>query len=94
MPVAVAGALPFARYQLPLPSSRDVDGHVHAPSHVAAAIRGGQAVVVLHGIDHNGDGKYGESAAGAGKLDPTGVTRRGHRPGGVRDADSLGSARR
>lgn len=38
---------------------------------VARGIRNGQAVVVIHGIDYNGNGKYDFAAAGKSELDPS-----------------------
>ena len=36
----------------------------------ADAIMAGQAVVVVHGVDHNGNGEYDEGERGASDLDP------------------------
>ena len=35
------------------------------------AIKSGKGVIVIHGVDHNGNGTYDFEGAGAGKLDPT-----------------------
>ena len=48
---------------------------------VAANLKSGKAVLVVHGIDYNGNGKY-DSVLGASELDKT--LPRGHRPGAVR----------
>ncbi len=37
----------------------------------ADAIMAGQAVVVVHGVDHNGNGEYDEGDRGASDLDPS-----------------------
>lgn len=39
------------------------------PAKVVAAIRGGTAVLVVHGVDFNGNGRY-DSVLGASELDP------------------------
>ena len=50
-------------------------GHVHyerttrTSKQVARAIRRGDAVVVIHGVDYNGNGKYDFESAGASELD-------------------------
>jgi hypothetical protein len=52
------------------------DGHVHYDRHtkttkkVARAIRRGKAVVVIHGVDYNGNGTY-DFSAGRSDLDPS-----------------------
>jgi hypothetical protein len=38
---------------------------------VARAIRRGDAVVVIHGVDYNGNGAYDFESAGASELDPS-----------------------
>jgi hypothetical protein len=40
-------------------------------SDVAAAIRRGEGVVVIHGVDYNGNGTYDFDSAGASELDPS-----------------------
>jgi hypothetical protein len=52
------------------------DGHIHYDRHmrtgprVAAGIRRGEAVVVVHGVDYNGNGKYDFRGGGKSDLDP------------------------
>lgn len=52
-------------------------GHIHyerdikTGSKVAQGIRDGEAVVVVHGVDYNGNGKYDFRSAGKSDLDPT-----------------------
>ena len=41
-----------------------------APGAVFKAIKNGKGVVVIHGVDHNGNGKYDFDGAGASELDP------------------------
>ncbi|RYU14833.1 hypothetical protein [Nocardioides iriomotensis] len=48
----------------------DRDG-IHVSRKVADAIRAGNAVVVIHGIDYNGNGKYDFRGAGKSELDPS-----------------------
>jgi hypothetical protein len=38
---------------------------------VAKAIRDGEGVVVIHGVDYNGNGSYDFDSAGASELDPS-----------------------
>ena len=38
---------------------------------VARGIRSGNAVVVIHGVDYNDNGKYDFKSAGASELDPS-----------------------
>jgi hypothetical protein len=51
-------------------------GHIHYDRHiktgkrVAAGIRRGDAVVVVHGVDYNGNGKYDFRGGGKSDLDP------------------------
>jgi len=46
------------------------DRHMRAGSRVAAGIRNGDAVVVVHGVDYNGNGKYDFRGGGRSDLDP------------------------
>lgn len=45
------------------------DRFTRTKAHVARAIRRGNAAVVIHGIDYNGNGKYDFEGAGASELD-------------------------
>lgn len=74
MAVARDGHLRVARVNQRFTDLTDVDGAVIPARAVGRAIRAGQGVVVVHGIDYSGDGAYGESAAGASELDPSGAT--------------------
>ena len=42
-----------------------------APGAVLRAIKNGKGVVVIHGVDHNGNGTYDFDGAGASELDPS-----------------------
>jgi hypothetical protein len=46
------------------------DRHMRTSSRVAEGIRNGDAVVVVHGVDYNGNGKYDFRSAGKSDLDP------------------------
>jgi hypothetical protein len=46
-------------------------GDVQVTPEVAQAILGGQAVVVVHGVDYDGDGTYSAGDRGASDLDPS-----------------------
>ena len=43
---------------------------IHTGGKVAEGIRDGEAVVVVHGVDYNGNGKYDFNSAGKSDLDP------------------------
>ncbi len=42
-----------------------------APGAVLRAIKTGKGVIVIHGVDHNGNGTYDFDGAGASELDPS-----------------------
>lgn len=42
-----------------------------APGAVLRAIKNGKGVIVIHGVDHNGNGTYDFEGAGASELDPS-----------------------
>lgn len=42
-----------------------------APGAVLRAIKSGKGVIVIHGVDHNGNGTYDFEGAGASELDPS-----------------------
>jgi hypothetical protein len=46
-------------------------GDVEVSEDVASAILGGQAVVVVHGVDYDGDGAYSAGDRGMSDLDPS-----------------------
>ena len=49
----------------------DYDRTVKTSKAVARAIRRGEGVLVVHGVDYNNNGKYDFEAAGKSELDPT-----------------------
>jgi hypothetical protein len=48
----------------------DYDRTTKTSRDVAKAIRNGEGVVVIHGVDYNGNGTYDFDSAGASELDP------------------------
>ena len=46
------------------------DRHLKTSKNVARGIRHGEAVVVVHGVDYNGNGKYDFRGGGKSDLDP------------------------
>lgn len=74
-PVAKHGRINYKRSHIPF---TDVAGTGYpgtdgtgTAAQIAEAIRDGEGVVVIHGLDYNGDGKYSFSDEGASELDPT-----------------------
>jgi hypothetical protein len=49
----------------------DYDRTTKTNREVARAIRNGEGVVVIHGVDYNGNGTYDFDSAGASELDPS-----------------------
>jgi len=49
----------------------DYDRHTKTSKEVARAIRRGKGVVVIHGVDYNGNGTYDFKGAGRSDLDPS-----------------------
>ena len=49
---------------------RLVPSATESAAEIGAAIRNGQGVVVVHGVDYNGNGKYDMEGAGASELNP------------------------
>ena len=41
------------------------------PGAITRAIKNGKGVIVIHGVDHNGNGEYDFEGAGASELDPS-----------------------
>jgi len=46
------------------------DRTIRVGTHLAHAVRNGRAVVVIHGVDYNGNGTYDFNSAGASDLNP------------------------
>lgn len=66
-PVAKDGHFDYSRDNIHV---TDVAG-VGTAKEIADAIRAGEGVVVIHGIDYDGNGTYNFSEEGASDLDPT-----------------------
>ena len=49
---------------------RLVPSKTESAAAIRAAIAAGQGVVVIHGVDHNGNGQYDMAGAGASELNP------------------------
>lgn len=72
-PVAAGGVLDYSRKNIRF---TDVAGTGYAGGdgtarQIAASIRDGEGVVVIHGLDYDDDGSYSLSAEGASELDPS-----------------------
>jgi hypothetical protein len=66
MPVAAAnGSIGYYRTGIRLVASG-----TESAAAIRAGIAAGQGVVVIHGIDHNGNGQYDMAGAGASELNP------------------------
>ena len=66
MPVASpSGRISYYRTNM-----RVVASKTDSANAIAAAIRAGQGVVVVHGVDYNGNGKYDFASAGKSELNP------------------------
>ncbi|CAA9376648.1 MAG: hypothetical protein AVDCRST_MAG60-556 [uncultured Nocardioides sp.] len=59
------------RFPTPERSTITYNRQIRTSKALARAIRRGQAVYVLHGLDYNGNGKYDFDGAGASDLDPS-----------------------
>ena len=66
MPVAAANGS-FSYYRTGI---RLVPSMTESAAAIRAGIAAGQGVVVIHGIDHNGNGQYDMASAGASELNP------------------------
>jgi hypothetical protein len=66
-----ASVLAIDRYDTASEGTIDYERQEHVPTtaEVAAAIASGEGVVVVHGVDHDGDGTYGGDVVS--DLDPT-----------------------
>ncbi len=72
-PVAKDGMFHYSRSNIKF---TDVDGTGYAggggtTQQIADSVRDGEGVVVIHGLDYNGDGIYSLSDEGASELDPS-----------------------
>ena len=66
-----ASALAVDRFPTAPKGVEHYDRKTHTQEDVAHAIRQGKAVVVIHGVDYNDNGKYDFASAGKSELDPT-----------------------
>ena len=62
-------ALAVTRFPTAPNGHEKYDRFITTSSDVARAIRQGEAVVVIHGVDYNGNGEYDFKSAGASELD-------------------------
>lgn len=65
-----ASVLAIARYPIARNGVIRYDRHLSTTKPVARAIRRGEAVLVVHGVDYNQNGKYDAGRAGQSDLDP------------------------
>jgi hypothetical protein len=65
-----ASALAVDRFPTAPKGVEHYDRKTHTQKDVANAIRQGKAVVVIHGVDYNNNGKYDFASAGKSELDP------------------------
>jgi hypothetical protein len=66
-PVSMGGQLDYSRDHVEVGS---VDG-IGSAKEIADAIRRGEGVVVVHGVDYNRNGQYDTMSAGNSELDPS-----------------------
>lgn len=70
-PVSMDGKLTYKRKNIPFTSvaGTGYTGGTGTAKQIADAIRDGEGVVVIHGVDYNNNGKYDFESAGASELD-------------------------
>jgi hypothetical protein len=66
-PVSMDGKLHYSRDHIEVGSVADTG----TAKQIADAIRRGEGVVVVHGVDYNGNGQYDFASAGKSELDPS-----------------------
>jgi hypothetical protein len=66
-----ASALAVTRFPTAPQGVINYDRTMSAGDKLAQAIKSGKGVIVVHGVDYNGNGKYDFASAGASDLDPT-----------------------
>lgn len=71
-PVAEDGSYHYHRHNIKFTKVEGAgdDGGVATSREIAKAVRDGEGVVVIHGIDYDGNGAYSLSKEGASELDP------------------------
>ncbi|CAA9366659.1 MAG: hypothetical protein AVDCRST_MAG34-3008 [uncultured Nocardioidaceae bacterium] len=67
---SAASGLAVTRFPTAPKGEIHYDRNTRTTKAVARAIRRGDAVVVIHGVDYNGNGKYDFGSAGKSELDP------------------------
>ncbi len=70
-PTGAGSVLAVKRFPTAPEGKIDYARHTRTSKAVARAIRRGDAVVVVHGVDYNGNGKYDFRSAGKSDLDPS-----------------------
>lgn len=70
-PTGAGSGLAVERFPTAPDGKIDYERTTHSSKAVARAIRNGEAVVVIHGVDYNGNGTYDFDSAGESDLDPT-----------------------
>ena len=72
-PVAKGGEYHYSRDNIEFTdvAGTGYDGGAGTAKQIADAIRAGEGVVVIHGIDYDGNGTYSFSEEGASELDPS-----------------------
>ncbi|GAB3131864.1 hypothetical protein [Marisediminicola antarctica] len=72
-PVAKHGMFHYSRSNIKFTdvAGTGADGGVGTAKQIAEAVRAGEGVVVIHGIDYNDDSIYSLSGEGASELDPS-----------------------
>ena len=70
-PMSERGRLDYRRTQIPFSdvAGAGADGTTATAAEVAQAVRDGEGVVVIHGVDYDGNGAYSFSPEGASELD-------------------------
>ncbi|WP_222595807.1 superoxide dismutase family protein [Cellulomonas aerilata] len=72
-PFAEKGRINYRRTHVPFSdvAGAGAGGGTASAAQVADAVRRGEGVVVVHGVDYDGDGTYSFSRGGASELDPS-----------------------
>ena len=72
-PVAERGRIDYRRTHIPFTdvAGTGYPGGTGTAAQIAQAVRDGEGVLVIHGVDYDGNGAYSLSAEGASELDPS-----------------------
>jgi hypothetical protein len=65
-----ASALAIKRFPMATEGTIHYDRRINASDKLSQAIMNGKAVIVVHGVDYNDNGKYDFRSAGKSELDP------------------------